>query len=206
MKKRGFTLIEMVVVLAVVAILAAILTPTIMKNIQDSKIARASNETQVIAAAMASFYKDLGRWPTWDGSQANYADYLYVLYGPTTANDMNTGGYYTYWSKGGTWGSTRGDYFDNQLMRNNPGEAGAYQTTGELRWNGPYLTDLKPDPWGTIYSSNVISLWYTGGDYEYYAVFVLSAGPNKVANTSVAQDYRNVKPALGGDDIGVRIK
>ncbi len=209
MNKKGFTLIEMVVVLSVVAILAAILTPTIMKNINDSKIARANNEVQVIAAAMASFFKDTGRWPTSNGTSGN-PDYLYILHGPSTANDMNPGSYSRYWGRGSGW-SGRKDCFENHLMRNQPGldcTAGGttYNTSGELRWNGPYLTDLKPDPWGVLYSSNVISLWYTGGNYEYYAVFVISAGPDKIAQTSFAQDYRNSNPASGGDDIGVRIK
>ena len=210
MNKKGFTLIEMVVVLSVVAILAAILTPTIMKNINDSKVARANNEVQVIGAAMASFFKDTGRWPTSNGTSGN-PDYLYILYGPTTANDMNSGGYSRYWGKSTSVWSGRKDIFENHLMRNQPGTDGtpggtAYNTTGELRWNGPYLTDLKADPWGVVYSSNVISLWYTGGNYEYYAVFVLSAGPDKIAQTSYAQDYRTTTPAPAGDDIGVRIK
>jgi prepilin-type N-terminal cleavage/methylation domain-containing protein len=207
--KKGFTLIEMVVVLSVVAILAAILTPTIMKNINDSKIARANNEVQVIAAAMASFFKDTGRWPTSNGTAGN-PDYLYILHGPSTANDMNSGGYSAYWGNGASW-SSRKDLIENHLMRNQPGINGTaggtvYGTTGELRWNGPYLTSLKADPWGVLYSSNVISLWYTGGNYEYYRVFVLSAGSDKVAQTSFAQDYRTTTPATGGDDIGVRIK
>ncbi|MDH3259048.1 MAG: prepilin-type N-terminal cleavage/methylation domain-containing protein, partial [Deltaproteobacteria bacterium] len=46
-KNEGFTLVEVVVVIAVVAILAAILAPSIVKHIDDSKIAKAKNETQV---------------------------------------------------------------------------------------------------------------------------------------------------------------
>jgi len=51
--EKGFTLIEVVVVVAVIAILAAVLTPYITKYIDDSKIAKARNEVQVIGAAMS---------------------------------------------------------------------------------------------------------------------------------------------------------
>ena len=64
--EKGFTLIEVVVVVAVIAILAAILTPYITKYIDDSRIAKARNEAQVIAAAVTNAYKDLGHWPNWN--------------------------------------------------------------------------------------------------------------------------------------------
>lgn len=60
-REKGFTLIEVVVVVAVIAILAAILTPYITKYIEDSKIAKAKNETQVVAAAIVNAMKDLSR-------------------------------------------------------------------------------------------------------------------------------------------------
>jgi prepilin-type N-terminal cleavage/methylation domain-containing protein len=59
--KKGFTLIEVVVVVAVIAILAAILTPFITKYIDDSNVAKAGNETQVIGAAVVNAMNDLGR-------------------------------------------------------------------------------------------------------------------------------------------------
>ena len=58
--EKGFTLIEVVVVVAVIAILAAVLTPYITKYIDDSKIAKARNETQVVAAAVTNAYKVTG--------------------------------------------------------------------------------------------------------------------------------------------------
>jgi len=62
--EAGFTLIEVVVVVAVIAILAAVLTPYITKYIDDSKIAKARNEVQVVGGAMTNFYKDTGVWPS----------------------------------------------------------------------------------------------------------------------------------------------
>ncbi len=204
--RKGFTLIEMVVVLAVVAILAAILTPTIMKNINDSKIARANNEVQVIGAAIASFYKDLGRWPTWDGSQANYADYIYLLYSANGSAMAYSGTNTHYWRNDMGWPAERKDTFENQLIANNPRNSGnSYPTTGELKWNGPYIAEIKADPWGSHYSCNIVYTYYTGNR----AVWVFSAGSDRTATTRVDQNVASATlndQSSTGDDIGVRIK
>src|SRR5437870_12211282 len=60
---RGLTLMEIVVILAVLAILIATLTPTVLKYINDSQLARAKNDVQMIAAAMSSIIQDTGQYP-----------------------------------------------------------------------------------------------------------------------------------------------
>ena len=62
---RGFTLIELTVVLAVLVTLALVLTPSITNFINDSRVARARTDTQTMAAAMIQFYKDNGFFPQW---------------------------------------------------------------------------------------------------------------------------------------------
>ncbi len=196
-KNKGFTLIEMVVVLAVIAILAAILVPAVKKSINDAKIARAQNETQVIAAAIVSFFKDLGRWPTSNGTSS--ADYLYLLYGP---GNSPTG--VAYWRSDAGWPDDRKDRFMYHLIQNRPKNDGTwiYPETGEFRWRGPYITEIKPDPWSDHYSCNIIYLWYAGGNT--YAVMVLSAGPDRYFDTYVAQ-YKETAQ-IADDDIGTRIQ
>lgn len=182
--EKGFTLIEMVVVLAVIGILAAILTPTIAKNINDSKIARANNEVQVIAAAIASFYKDLGRWPTSNGTAGN-PDYLYMLFGPGDAF-TNAGAGTANWRSIGTWGvnAARGDTFLNHLVENDPKDAGVdYSITGPVKWDGPYITEIKADPWGSTYACNIRYTW----NLTTNASSVYSAGPNRIAEINITQ-------------------
>ncbi len=175
---QGFTLIEMVVVLAVIGILAAILTPTIAKNINDSKVARATNEVQVIAAAVASFYKDLGRWPTSDGNDGN-PDYLYLLYGP--GDTFSGAGAAANWVPGT---NARPDTFLNHLIENDPLDGGTnYAVTGPVKWDGPYITEIKADPWGSPYVCNIRYCW----NLLTNASAVFSAGPNRVANIAYTQ-------------------
>ncbi|MGQ9617996.1 MAG: type II secretion system protein [Candidatus Aminicenantia bacterium] len=197
MKQKGFTLIEMVVVLAVVAILAAILVPTIAKNIQDANISRAQNETQVIAASIASFYKDLGRWPTTDGT-ANLPDVHYLLY--SQGNDTAVG-------NASQWNQAHADSSDameKHLVTNQPGVDGtpganAYPTTGRWRWRGPYIAEIPADPFGIHYSCNVRYLYNTTTN----AVYVLSAGPDKVWDTAFTQAMPGT---IANDDIGTPVK
>ncbi len=199
-KNKGFTLIEIIVVIAVIAILAAIMTPSIIKNIDDSKIARTKNDVQVLGATLADFYKDTGRWPADNDPSAGGSNYLYVLES-SGGNSPGTSG--TGADEWISWAAARRDTFENQLILNDPkGGGNAYTTTGEFRWKGPYLTEVKTDPWGNKYYCNVIGLW-NGGAYE--ATFVLSAGPDGTINTDAGQ-LISASPVLGGDDIGFRIK
>ena len=61
--RKGFTLIEIVVVIAAIAILAAILAPVIAKNIRDARVSRAIGDVKVLTAAVGDFFKDLKEWP-----------------------------------------------------------------------------------------------------------------------------------------------
>ena len=57
-KTRGFTLIEMVVVVAIVAAMAAILVPVISDELVSSEESHALGDCQRIAAAITQYTKD----------------------------------------------------------------------------------------------------------------------------------------------------
>jgi prepilin-type N-terminal cleavage/methylation domain-containing protein len=198
---KGFTLIEMVVVLAVVAILAAILTPTIARNIQDAKLTRATNEAQVIGAAIASFYKDVGRWPSADGSAATLAETLTLIHG-SAGNDpaATTGG--VAWDKDTAAATT--DTLENQLIENDPGDDANDYTTWtdatKIGWHGPYIGEIKADPWGIYYACNIANAYDSPNAL---GAWVLSFGVNRDAETVFATPVTDTTPA--GDDVGVRI-
>ena len=213
--KKGFTLVEVVVAIAVVALLAGILVPLISKNIEDSKKARAKNEAVVIAAAIGSLYKDVGWWPTTDSDGPTSSPGVdRILTDPSnvpTGTGTGAGSGAKNW---GTYGSSKplADY----LFYNNPdGDTGSsnqnqasqdYPTSGDFKWDGPYVDrPTIQDPWGNSY---VINARYLPSNPRYkgskkHRVYVLSAGPNRVWETPYSDATGDGSDSIQGDDIGV---
>jgi general secretion pathway protein G len=61
---RGFTLLELMVVLLILALLATIATPQIMKHLGKAKIQTAHIQVRALSAAVEFFKLDMGRYPT----------------------------------------------------------------------------------------------------------------------------------------------
>lgn len=70
-KQRGFTLIEIMVVVVILGILAAIVVPKIVQRPEQARIVRAKQDIASIANAMDLYRLDNGFYPTTDqGIQA----------------------------------------------------------------------------------------------------------------------------------------
>lgn len=62
-KNSGFTLMEVIGVMAVIAIIASIATPRIFAAIEDAKVTALVQQVNDLKANVADYYKDTGRWP-----------------------------------------------------------------------------------------------------------------------------------------------
>ncbi len=188
----GFTLIELVVVLVVIGILAAVLTPIVGSMIEDARVTAAQRDVQEIAKAVQNFRKNTGKWPIFvSGVSITTSSTVYdVLLGP--GSDPEPAG--SAWLTG-----SRGDA-DAILTRNTP----SYTTSGRFKWRGPYIAELLSDPWGNAYLINTKSLKF--GVKE--AGLVLSAGPNATIDTTFQQTIGSGSSAvvIGVDDIAARIR
>ncbi|MFQ5903586.1 MAG: type II secretion system protein, partial [Candidatus Binatia bacterium] len=60
---HGFTLREVIVILAVISILVGILTPTVLKFIEEAQEDRAQEDVKVINAQLNDLIKDTGQFP-----------------------------------------------------------------------------------------------------------------------------------------------
>jgi type II secretory pathway pseudopilin PulG len=199
--EHGFTLMEIVVILAVLAILIATLTPTVLKYINDSQLARAKNDVQMIAAAMSSIIQDTGQYP---GAleDANFicGPGLLATAGATGWAANLVGAAATSCTLTGNT-APAGSSLAGHLVVNDPNESGTttatdYRGSGSFRWKGPYVQSLNEDPWGNAYQVNGSTL--IGSSTA--ATWVISAGPDGTFQTSTTAT------TTSGDDIGIRIK
>jgi general secretion pathway protein G len=65
-ERRGFTLIELIVVIAVIATLAAVVAPAVFRNVGDAKISAAKSQLEVFALALNAYRLDNDNFPTSD--------------------------------------------------------------------------------------------------------------------------------------------
>ncbi len=208
--RRGFTLIEIVIAVAIVAIFAAAISPMVFRHLEDAKVTRAKNETETISTAILGYYKDTGRWPftNADGPSGNVVDRVVTASTVPAVAGTGAGSGAANW---GTYGTAKniGDYLyfnnpddDTSPTGVNANEAGQdWSTTGSIAWKGPYVDNYElTDPWGNAYVIN--SYFFPGGHYTgtvRHKVFVLSAGPDGAWQTPF---NGNVTEDILGDDIG----
>ncbi len=185
--ERGFTLLEITIVLAVIAILGLILAPSIVNFLTQTRLARARNDVQVLADAVIAFFDDNGFFPQYTGPARDQR--IRLLVSPGDVGTAQTGA--EPWT---TVDPGAIDLISNQLVNNKP-MFGLYgyplkTTSSGAGWNGPYIAnEIGADPWGTRYVINVEFLALgrlaveADGIQEKRAVWALSAGPDAVFDT-----------------------
>lgn len=175
-QEKGFTLIEVIVVAGIIAILAGILVPLIFKEIDESKITRASADIRSISAAMMVFRKDIADWPVMDNTC-----------NPNVTLLRGDGNLYTNLADLG-YNSSGNALYDDHLSIDTNSCYGAL-------WKGPYMARVSADPWGNSYVTNAASFSISG-----QPVWIISGGPNKQLETP------SFSTSVFGDDIGIRLK
>lgn len=203
--KKGFTLIEVIVVAAIIAILAGILVPMIMNQIEDSKKTRALGDCKAILGAATSFTGSqaagsgggvsgkVGRLPLWNSGETDPTkctdnDIIKFMYTSDNQNaivDPNPNWLAARTAAGGN------DSRFSSVMNQVPANHVCYKNSNAI---SVFPSDAAVDPWGNSYISN------TGGfaDPTKPPVWIISAGPDGVLQTNPTDTV------LAGDDIGVR--
>jgi general secretion pathway protein G len=63
-KQHGFTLIEILVVVFIIGILAALIVPNIMGRPDEARVIAARNDVRTLTGALKLYYLDNGRFPS----------------------------------------------------------------------------------------------------------------------------------------------
>src|SRR5947208_672010 len=193
---RGFTLLELVVVLAVIAILAAILTPMINGYVDRARNSAAISDMKNIAAAVTQFDTDMKFWPiyTVDFAGNSFGSNIFDQLSTTGGGDAAVGASLG-WSSADLGDATKTGNVDSILNSN-------FYTnfSNHPPYRGPYM-QLGSDPWGTKYYVTSVNL--KPGSTKH--AFVLSAGPNQTIDTNRDQNM-STSISIGGDDLIIQLR
>lgn len=137
-RKSGFTLIEMVIVVAIIALLAGILVPIAFNQVDDAQHARALGDVRAIANAVVLFKKDTGVWPT--NARLLYSD------GTRARNE------------GSFEDEAQAEHLERSLRSNQPASVG---------WKGPYMASFDADPWANRYIVEIFGIVAPGSPYAW---------------------------------------
>ena len=200
---KGFTLIEMAVVLAIIAILAAMLTPLLTNYIDNARNVRATADTSSLAKAYLLHYRDTSFFPVYSsGAQSTGVPSKNCqVSGSAGTPALPTGTNHANWAGGmncvaGTIGLIRSFLNVNTLGLSTSA------SNSNSAYRGPYLDGLDgSDPWGQPY---VVTSKHLGSNQTYYA-FTISAGPDLGLGTDPLQVHSSVL-ATTGDDITTLIR
>ncbi len=109
--QSGFTMVEIMVVVAIIAILAVMIVPQVTGRDDQAKITRAKQDIRAISSALDLYKLDNHNYPSTDeGLEA-------LVNPPSDAENWVTGGYLK---------SLKADPWGNDYIYISPGEYGAY--------------------------------------------------------------------------------
>lgn len=137
-KTRGFTLIEIMVVVVIIALMAAFIVPRVLDRVDEARVTKVKADLQAIETALAMYRLDTARLPsTTQGLTA-----LVQKPDDPAVRNWRTGGYMTRVSKD-PWGNdyryrlpgTRGTEFDLYSLGPD-GEEGSPESDQDNIFNG----------------------------------------------------------------------
>ncbi|MBF0352764.1 MAG: prepilin-type N-terminal cleavage/methylation domain-containing protein [SAR324 cluster bacterium] len=172
-KKRwaGFSLVEIVIAIAVIGIMSAASVPLIKSTLDKSKNSRAKSELEEIRNASVSFYGDTFQVPGNIGCTKTATTHLLT---DTAAAKIDM-------SKAGTVTS---DDLDAHFNTNCTGANAGKYTDNSLggAWRGPYMEADRYDPWQKSY----VLVTNTFGTTDTASGYALSGGTDEQVNTAKA--------------------
>lgn len=205
-RKGGFTLVELVFVIAIILVLASIFLPLAVSKLNKTDEIVADASIQEIAAALTAFYEDIRHFPTCDSTDCDPLtgsnnNLIFLAFGDGFS-DL-TASYPSTTSGTDQWDLTVNDSatparnnganhlaINDPVANGTPNQSGTdYETatTQKKRWRGPYIARLGADPWGKSFIAYVGAMENSGsllsGQTNTHFGWILSAGPDNSLDT-----------------------
>ena len=166
----GFTLIELIVTIAILTLLAGVLVPTISNYVDKSKKAKSATELNELARVFTAYDSDCSAWPA--NTDLPTASLTTASFAITSMPCL----YANVFTKTG-WD---GPYLSKGVM------SGSAMNIATASASGSAAGGLL-DAWGNPYYCYTFASGYITGSTG--ALVLLSRGSNGVADTSVANIY-----------------
>jgi Tfp pilus assembly major pilin PilA len=193
-RHHGFSIVEATIVLAVVAVLAGAVAPSVSRTLAQGRLARARNDVQAIRTAVHNVLTEHTLFVPFTSTGAVDGDAIELLVSDGDIPFTAIGA--TNWDNPVACCAAAVDvaFLEAHLVTNTGlGAAGSYSVAAG-GWRGAYINaPVDPDPWGNRYAVNTEYLKTTTTN----DVFVLSAGPDEEIDTPFA--FNGARP--GDDDI-----
>jgi general secretion pathway protein G len=129
--QRGFTLVEMLVVIAIIGMIMGLIGPRVLNYLSESRVKTAKIQIQSFSSALDLFYLDTGRYPT-------TSEGLAALVRPTSSISGWAGPYL----KGG---NVPNDPWNNPYVYRSPGQHTPYDIVSYGSDGQEGGTDLAAD-------------------------------------------------------------
>lgn len=193
--KRGFTLTELLVVVAILVLLTSIVVPNVAEYLTRSRMQAAEVQIDEIKTALSNYHAAFGTYPgdvfpTEDLNNNGILDS-----GEDTGVDLNGDGVYDYAC------NTNGTALANGRLDRGDGVVNIDDLEWALRTtakNGPFMESIPLDPWGNRY------VYYAPLDRPTSAADLLYINPDDSSNPMRSEDTNrngrldgNTKPRDG---------